>query len=355
MLHRIWLGLFVVAFISALYQWLGFGDAAVFQRMVTSLFDMAGLSVELAIGLIGLMALWLGIVAIGEACGLVDKLARLLSPLFTRLMPEVPAGHPAISSMTLNLAANILGLDNAATPLGLKAMERLQEGNPQPTRATDSQIMFLVLNTSSVTLVPVTVLLYRAQQGSADPAAVYLPMLMATTVSTFIGVMLTARLQRIPLRDPLLIAVALGWLALLAVLALGVYLAPPDLGNTLSGVFGNGILLAVIGLFFFAAWRARIDSYDCFVEGAKDGFDVALRIIPYLVAILVAVGMLRASGALELPVSTNPMISHQASPSGSSSSSRITVISRWPFSAMRIRSLTTPSSAPICTEPSEAQ
>ncbi|MDP4916928.1 MAG: hypothetical protein NWR12_04330, partial [Haliea sp.] len=184
MLHRIWLGFFLLAFVSALVQWLVAGDAEVFQRMVASLFDMASLTVELAIGLIGLMALWLGVVAVGEASGLIDRLARALSPLFTRLMPEVPAGHPAISSMTLNLSANILGLDNAATPLGIKAMKDLQTLNPNPETATNAQILFLVLNTSSVTLFPVTILLYRAQLGAPDPAAVFIPILIATSCST---------------------------------------------------------------------------------------------------------------------------------------------------------------------------
>ncbi|MEQ8802590.1 MAG: nucleoside recognition domain-containing protein, partial [Haliea sp.] len=187
MLHRIWLGFFLVAFASALFQWLVAGDAEVFQRMVAGLFEMAALAVQLAIGLIGLMALWLGVVAIGEASGLVDKLARLLSPVFVRLMPDVPRGHPAISSMTLNLSANVLGLDNAATPLGIKAMKDLQQLNPNPTVASNAQILFLVLNTSSVTLFPVTVLLYRAQMGAPDPAAVFIPILIATSCSTLAG------------------------------------------------------------------------------------------------------------------------------------------------------------------------
>ncbi len=183
MLHRIWLGFFVLAFLSGFYQWLGLGDAAVFQRMVQALFDMAALSVELAIGLIGLMALWLGIVAIGEASGLIAKLGLLLSPLFTRLMPEVPKGHPAIASMTLNLSANVMGLDNAATPLGIRAMQDLQTLNPTPDTASNAQILFLVLNTSSVTLFPMTILLYRAQMGAPDPASVFIPILIATSSS----------------------------------------------------------------------------------------------------------------------------------------------------------------------------
>ena len=301
-MHRLFTAFFLIGILGALVQLLG-GDLQAPARVVSALWEAADLAVEVSLGLIGVLALWSGLFRLAEQSRLADRMAAGVRPVLARLMPSLRRDPAAGAGVSMNLAANMLGLDNAATPLGLKAMESLQEHNPEPRRATDSQIMFLVLNTSSVTLVPVTVLLYRAQQGSADPAAVYLPMLMATTVSTFIGVMLTARLQRIPLRDPLLIAVALGWLALLSLLALGVYLAPPDLGNTLSGLFGNGILLAVIGLFFFAAWRARIDSYDCFVEGAKEGFTLAVKLIPYLVAMLAAIAMLRASGVLEAVLS----------------------------------------------------
>ncbi|HCK27079.1 MAG TPA: hypothetical protein DHW52_07805, partial [Alcanivorax sp.] len=296
-MHRLFTAFFLIGILGALVQLLG-GDLQAPARVVSALWEAADLAVEVSLGLIGVLALWSGLFRLAEQSRLADRMAAGVRPVLARLMPSLRRDPAAGAGVSMNLAANMLGLDNAATPLGLKAMESLQEHNPEPRRATDSQIMFLVLNTSSVTLVPVTVLLYRAQQGAADPAAVYLPMLMATTISTFIGVILTARLQRIPLRDPLLITVALGWLALLAVLALGVYLAPPDLGNTLSGLFGNGILLAVIGLFFFAAWRARIDSYDCFVEGAKEGFTLAVKLIPYLVAMLAAIAMLRASGVL---------------------------------------------------------
>ena len=218
MLHRIWLGFFLVAFISALYQWFGLGDSEVFQRMVLALFEMAGLAVELAIGLIGLMALWLGIVAVGEASGLIDKLARALSPLFTRLMPEVPAGHPAISSMTLNLSANLLGLDNAATPLGIKAMKDLQTLNPRADVASDAQILFLVLNTSAVTLFPMTILLYRAQLGATDPASVFIPILIATSCSTMTGLLVTAWVQRIKLWDTVVLAFLMSAFALLLAL-----------------------------------------------------------------------------------------------------------------------------------------
>ncbi len=300
MLHRIWLGLFVVAFISALYQWLGLGDAAVFQRMVTSLFDMAGLSVELAIGLIGLMALWLGIVAIGEASGLVDKLARLLSPLFTRLMPEVPSGHPAISSMTLNLAANILGLDNAATPLGIKAMKDLQSLNPTPAVATNAQILFLVLNTSAVTLFPVTILLYRAQLGAPDPAAVFIPILIATSCSTLAGLLVTAWVQRIRLADTVVLAFLGGCFAVLLALVGWFATLSADQLQRQSSLLSNFLIIALIMLFLLVAHRRRVNVYDTFIEGARQGFETAIGIIPYLLAMLVAIGVFRASGAMDI-------------------------------------------------------
>jgi len=300
MLHRIWLSFFVLAFASGLYQWLVGGDADVFQRMVSSLFEMAGLSVELAIGLIGLMALWLGVVAVGEASGLVDKLARLLSPLFTRLMPEVPAGHPAVSSMTLNLAANVLGLDNAATPLGIKAMKDLQLLNPSPSVASNAQILFLVLNTSSVTLFPVTVLLYRAQLGAPDPAAVFLPILMATSCSTLAGLLVTGWVQKIRLAD----TVVLGFLALVVgtLLALIAYLG--TLGaeqlQRQSSLISNLLIISLVMLFLLTAHRRAVNVYETFIEGAKQGFETAVGIIPYLLAMLVAIGCFRASGALDL-------------------------------------------------------
>ena len=232
MLHRIWLSFFIIGFISALYQWLGLGDADVFQRIIKSTFDMASLSVELSIGLVGVLSLWLGIAALGEASGLMAKLARVLSPLFTRLMPEVPKGHPAIGSMTLNLSANVLGLDNAATPLGLKAMQDLQSLNPKPDTASNAQILFLVLNTSSVTLFPVTVLLYRAQLGAVDPASVFIPILLATSCSTLAGLLVTAWVQKIKLWD----TVVLGYLALMmgSLFAVVAYFATLSAGSNFS-------------------------------------------------------------------------------------------------------------------------
>ena len=300
MLHRIWLGFFVVAFISALYQWLGLGDAAVFQRMVAALFDMAGLSVELAIGLIGLMGLWLGIVAVGEASGLIDRLARALSPLFTRLMPGVPAGHPAISSMTLNLAANALGLDNAATSLGIKAMKDLQSLNPTPEVASNAQILFLVLNTSGVTLFPMTILLYRAQLGAPDPASVFIPILIATCCSTLAGLLVTAWVQRINLANTIvLIYLGAAFAFMLALIGWFATLGADELQRQ-SSLLSNLLIMALIMLFLLVAHRRSVNVYDTFIEGARQGFETAIGIIPYLVAMLAAIGVLRASGAMDI-------------------------------------------------------
>ena len=300
MLHRIWLGFFLVGFSSVLYRWLGLGDADVFQRMVVALFDMAALSVELAIGLVGLMALWLGIVAIGEASGLIDKLARALSPLFTRLMPEVPAGHPAISSMTLNLSANILGLDNAATPLGIKAMKDLQSLNPDPQVASNAQILFLVLNTSAVTLFPVTILLYRAQLGASDPAAVFIPILIATSCSTLAGLLVTAWVQRLRLGDAVVLGFLGGGFALLLALVGWFATLGAEQLQRQSSLLSNLLIIGLIMLFLVAAHRRAVNVYDTFIEGARQGFETAIGIIPYLLAMLAAIGLFRASGAMDL-------------------------------------------------------
>ena len=300
MLHRIWAGFFIVAFISALFQWLVAGDVEVFQRMVAAMFDMASLSVELAIGLIGLMALWLGVIALGEASGLIGKLALLLSPLFTRLMPEVPRGHPAISSMTLNLSANILGLDNAATPMGIKAMQDLQSLNPTPDTASNAQILFLVLNTSAVTLFPMTILLYRAQLGAPDPASVFIPILIATSCSTLAGLLVTAWVQRIKLWDTVVMAFIMGGFALLLSL-IGWFstLSATELQRQ-SSLISNLAIISLVLVFLLVAQRRSVNVYETFIEGAKQGFQTAINIIPYLLAMLVAIGMFRASGALDI-------------------------------------------------------
>jgi spore maturation protein SpmA len=300
MLHRIWLGFFVLAMAAGLYQWLALGNGDIFQAMVGAVFEMAGLAVELAIGLIGLLAFWLGVVALGEASGLIQRLAGLLSPLFTRLMPEVPAGHPAISSMTLNLSSNVLGLDNAATPLGIRAMQDLQSLNPRPDAASNAQILFLVLNTSSVTLFPVTVLLYRAQLGAADPASVFIPILLATSCSTLSGLLVTAWVQKLRLGD----TVVLAWLGLAAgsLLALVAWLGTLTAQQLQDGssLVSNLLILLLLLTFLLTAHLRGVNVYETFVDGARQGFKVAVDLIPFLLAMLVAIGLFRASGALDV-------------------------------------------------------
>ena len=298
MLNTLWLGFFIVAAVSALSQWLVGGNAQIFAAMVESLFAMAKLSVEVMVLLFGTLTLWLGFLRIAEQAGIVETLARWLSPLFAKLMPGVPRGHPALGLMTLNFAANALGLDNAATPMGLKAMKALQELNPEPDTATNAQILFLVLNASSLTLLPVTIFMYRLQQGAADPTLVFLPILLATSASTLVGLLAVALVQRLPLFSPVVLAylmpLALGLAAFMALLAT---LSAAALAQ-LSSLLGNLTLFALI-VFFVAvgAWR-KVPVYEAFVEGAREGFDVARGLLPYLVAMLCAVGVFRASGAL---------------------------------------------------------
>ncbi|MDE2149736.1 MAG: spore maturation protein [Gammaproteobacteria bacterium] len=299
MLNRLWLGFFVVAAACALGRWLIGGDAAVFAAMVDSLFAMAKLSVDVMILLFGTLTLWLGLLAIAESAGLIDALSRLLAPLFARLMPEVPAGHPAIGLITLNFAANALGLDNAATPIGLRAMRALQDLNPLRDTASNAQILFLVLNASSLTLLPVTIFMYRAQAGASDPTLVFVPILLATSASTLAGFAAVATVQRLRVWEP----VVLAWLGAGAVVLATLFwllagLAPAARAAT-SSLAGNLLLFSVILAFLIAgAWR-RVNVYDAFVRGARQGFDISRDLLPYLVAMLCAIGVLRASGALD--------------------------------------------------------
>ena len=298
MLNTLWLGFFITAAISALAQWLLGGQAQVFATMVESLFAMAKLSVEVMVLLFGTLTLWLGFLRIAEKAGIVDALARWLAPLFARLMPEVPRGHPALGLMTLNFAANALGLDNAATPMGLKAMRALQELNPRPDTATNAQILFLVLNASSLTLLPVSIFMYRMQQGAADPTLVFLPILLATSASTLAGLLAVAVVQRLPLWHSVVLAYLLpvalvlgGFMALLTTLSAAAL-------AQLSSLLGNLTLFSLVVMFVLVgAWR-KVPVYEAFVEGAREGFDVAKGLLPYLVAMLCAVGVLRTSGAL---------------------------------------------------------
>lgn len=300
MLNGLWLGFFLVAAASALARWLIGGDATVFAAMVESLFAMAKLAVEVMVLLFGTLTLWLGFLRIAEKAGLVERLAVLLGPLFRRLMPEVPPGHPAIGLITLNFAANGLGLDNAATPIGLKAMKALQELNPSSTTASNAQILFLVLNASSLTLLPVTIFMYRAQQGAADPTLVFLPILLATSASTLAGLLSVALMQRLRLWDPVVLACLIpGALLLAGFMAVLGTLSATALAQ-LSSLLGNLTLFSLIVLFLIVGALKKVPVYESFVEGAKEGFDVARNLLPYLVAMLCAVGVLRASGALEV-------------------------------------------------------
>lgn len=275
------------------------GDATVLNESVTAMFDSAKLAAEIALGLIGVLTLWMGLMRLGEKAGVVAAIAWVFEPLLSKLMPEVPRGHPAYGSVTMNLTANMLGLDNAATPLGLKAMADLQSLNPDKKTATNAQILFLVLNTSSVTLVPVTVFLYRAQQGAADPADIFLPILLSTLGSTLAGLSVVALVQRIRLLD----WVVLGYGAiLLGGLSAGVMylltLGAERIGEV-SAMLGNGLLLGIIFAFVLVALLRRVPVYDEFIEGAKSGFEQSVRLIPYLLAMLLAIALLRASGALD--------------------------------------------------------
>jgi spore maturation protein SpmA/spore maturation protein SpmB len=303
MLNIIWLSFFFLAFIAALWQWLSGSNPEVFSDLIASSFEMASLAVEIALGLIGVMALWLGLFRVAEHGGLIAVISRVMAPLFTRLMPEVPANHPALGSVTMNLAANFLGLDNAATPMGLKAMKDLQTLNPDPDTATNAQILFLVLNTSSVTLLPVTIFLYRAQQGSTEPAAVFLPILMATSASTLVGLLSVAWVQKLKLLDPVVLAWFGGFAVFLAALLSWIVGLPSDLLTARSAFIGNLLLFSIIVLFLISGVKRRLDCYSLFVEGAKEGFSVAITIIPYLLAMLVGIGVFRASGCLDILLS----------------------------------------------------
>ncbi|MDH4610670.1 spore maturation protein [Pseudomonas sp. BN102] len=299
MLNGLWLSFFLVAAVAAVGRWIG-GDPGVWAAMVESLFAMAKLSVDVMILLFGTLTLWLGFLRIAEKAGLVDILARLLGPLFARLMPEVPRGHPALGLVTLSFTANGLGLDNAATPIGLKAMKALQELNPSSTSASNAQVLFMVMNASSFVLLPVSIFMYRAQAGASDPALVFLPILLANAISTMTALLSVAFMQRIKLTDPVLLA----WFGGGALLLGGFMAVLAGLSATaltaLSSLLGNLTLFALILAFLVMGALKKVPVYESFIEGAKEGFDVAKNLLPYLVAMLCAVGALRASGALDL-------------------------------------------------------
>jgi spore maturation protein SpmA len=303
-LDRLWTGFFLVAFVAAVFQSLVLGQTGVWADMVAATFDLSKTAFEISLGLTGVMCLWLGIMKIGERGGAVDLLARLFSPLLGRLFPSIPKGHPATGSIVMNMAANMLGLDNAATPLGLKAMKELQELNPKPDTATNDQILFLVLNTSAVTVIPVAIFTYRATLGAADPTDVFLPLLIATTCSTLTGLVVTGLVQRLRLRDPVILAYILGLLALVGGLVAYFSRLDRETMQSQSSLLSNFTIFTVIIAFMVLAVRRRVSLYESFIEGAKEGFAVAVGIIPYLVAMLVAIGVLRASGTLDLLLDT---------------------------------------------------
>ena len=300
MLNYIWLGFFLAAFLSCIYQFIVRDNNGIFAQVVQATFDMASLSVEIALGLVGVLCLWLGFFTIAERAGFVELLTKAFRPLFKKLMPEVPSDHPAIGSVTMNMAANMLGLDNAATPLGLKAMQDLQELNPEKEIASNAQILFLVLNTSSVTLLPVTIFLFRAQQGSVDPTAVFIPILLATCCSTLAGLLLVAFIQRLNLFNKTVLFYFLGLGALIGLLLAFLLSESSTSLAERSSLLGNLLLLLIIIAFLVMGFMHKVNVYDAFIDGAKQGFDVALKIIPYLVAMLVAIGVLRASMILDM-------------------------------------------------------
>ena len=300
MLNALWVGFILVAFLVACFKLIVLGDADIFAALVKALFDSSKTAFEIALGLTGVMALWLGVMKIGERAGMLDLLTRGLVPLFKRLFPEVPANHPALGAMTMNMGANMLGLDNAATPLGIKAMQELQKLNSTPDTASDAQILFLVINTASVTLLPITIFTYRAQMGAAEPTDVFVPLLITTYIGTLVGLAVTGMYQRLHLWNRVTMAYLGGATAIIG--GLVVYFGSLDAAEMTrqSSILSNVLLFGIIATFLLMAVRRRVNAYEAFIEGAKEGFHTAVTIIPYLVAMLVAIAVFRASGALDL-------------------------------------------------------
>lgn len=298
-LNLVFFGFFVISFLVALYKLIFLGDVHIFQDIVNSTFDYAKTAAEISLGLIGIMALWLGIMKVGEKGGVIRVLARIVGPFFNKLFPEIPKNHPVYGSILMNYSANMLGLDNAATPLGLKAMTELQELNPIKDTASNAQIMFTVLNASSLTLIPVSIMAYRSQEGAANPSDVFLPILLATFFSTITALITVAIYQRINLLNRVVLAYV-GSITVVIGLALYFFsrMSPTQIG-TISSVFSNVVIFGVIIAFFLMAFLKKVDVYSAFIDGAKEGFKIAIMIIPYLVAILVAVGVFRASGCMD--------------------------------------------------------
>lgn len=299
-LNYIWVAFFVTAFVIALFRLVFMGDVEVFPAMMNSTFETSKTAFEISLGLTGVLSLWLGIMRVGEKGGVINMLSRLLSPVFVRLFPDIPKGHPVTGSIFMNLSANMLGLDNAATPLGLKAMEQLQQLNTRKDTATNPMIMFLVLNTSGLTLIPVSIMVYRAQLGAAQPTDVFVPLLLATFFSTLAGIVATSLYQRINLLNRTMFLTLGAMCLIVSGIIWGFGRLDKDAMNIVSTSVANILLMCIIVGFIVAGVRKKVNVYDAFVEGAKDGFSTAVRIIPYLVAILVAIGVFRASGAMDM-------------------------------------------------------
>ena len=301
-LNYIWIAFFLIAFVIATVRLVFMGDTEVFPAIMNSTFDTSKTAFEISLGLTGVLSLWLGIMKIGDKGGVINVVARVLSPVFTRLFPDIPKGHPVTGSIFMNVAANMLGLDNAATPLGLKAMEQLQELNPKKDTATNPTIMFLVLNTSGLTLIPVSIMVYRAQMGAAQPTDIFVPILLATFFSTLAGIIFTSLYQRINLINRTMLLTLGGMSAVVAAIIWGFAQMDKAQMNVVSTSVANILLMLIIVMFILAGMRKKVNVYDAFIEGAKDGFNTAVRIIPYLVAILVGIGVFRASGAMDMLV-----------------------------------------------------
>lgn len=299
-LNYIWIGFFIIAFVVGLVKVIFMGDTDVFTTMMNSTFASAEAAFKISIGLTGALSLWLGVMKIGEQGGVINMLSRVLSPVFSKLFPSIPKGHPATGSIFMNIAANMLGLDNAATPLGLKAMEQLQTLNKDKDTASNEMIMFLVLNTSGLTLIPVSIMVYRVQAGALQPTDIFIPILIATFFSTLAGIIITSIYQRINLFNKTILLTFGGMLAVVCGLIWGLGQLDKDTMNKVSTLSANIILMSIIVCFILAGVRKRINVYDAFIEGAKEGFNTAIRIIPYLVAMLVAIAVFRASGAMDV-------------------------------------------------------
>ncbi|GJM60851.1 nucleoside recognition domain-containing protein [Persicobacter diffluens] len=301
-LNYIWIGLFLLAFLSAIIQALFFQNYEVFSAVVDKIFEMAKTGFEISIMLTGIMAFWLGLMRIGEKAGLINVVNKAVGPFFRKLFPEIPENHPVLTPILLNFSANMLGLDNAATPLGLKAMEGLQSINPQKDTASNAQIMFLVLNTSGLTILPVSILAYRLEMGAANPADVFIPILLTTFLSTLAGLIAVSIYQKINLFHPTILAYLGGVSAFILGLLYYFSLLSPEELSTYSRIFSNAIILTIITLFVAFGWRKKVNVYEAFIEGAKESFGIAVAIIPYLVAMLVAIGAFRASGAMDFVI-----------------------------------------------------